>query len=77
MTGYNPMQQQQQPQNAMFNQLSAIPPQKTGMPQTEQTKFDPANIFAKMKTQGGAESGPPPAQSAGESHQVSVPQRIS
>jgi hypothetical protein len=77
MTGYNPMQQQQQPQNAMFNQLSAIPPQKTGMPQTEQTKFDPANIFAKMKTQGGAESGPPPAQSAGESHQVPVPQRIS
>jgi hypothetical protein len=77
MTGYNPMQQQQQPQNAMFNQLSAIPPQKTGMPQTEQTKFDPANIFAKMKTQGGAGSGPPPAQSAGEFHQVSVSQRTS
>jgi hypothetical protein len=59
----------QQQQNAMFNQLSAIPPQHTGMPQTEQTKFDPANIFAKMKRSDGTPSGPggAPAQSAGKS----------
>jgi len=65
MTGYNPMQQQQ---NAMFSQLSAIPPQQTGMPQTEQTKFDPANIFAKMKRGDGGSPGPggAPAQTAGE-----------
>lgn len=69
MTGFNPVMQQQPPQNAMFNQLSAIPPQNTGMPQqTEQTKFDPANIFAKMKTQGGSGPSGAPAQSAGEFH---------
>ena len=56
----------QNQQNAMFNQLSAIAPQKTGMPQNEGTKYDPANIFAKMKRgdQGTQNTGP---QSAGQS----------
>jgi hypothetical protein len=61
MTGYP----QQQP-SAVFSAFAAVP-QQQAPPPTEQNKFQPANIFAKMK-QGDVGSGQgSSSQSAGES----------